>query len=91
MWVISGFVTSLATSKVVNKSGSDRAVDIVVGVTGAVIGGWVADGWGEGTSFASGAAALPVESLLAATICAIAALVTYHVLCRVAPRDAHLD
>ena len=90
MWVISGFVTSLATSKIVNKTGSSRAVDLILGVTGAVMGGWVFDGLVDGTSLTSGAR-LSIESLLVAVICAIAALVTYHFLFRVAARDAHFD
>jgi len=86
IWVISGFVTSVITSKVVNESGRNRAVNIILGVTGAVLGGWIFEGAGltEGPR-------LSINSLVVAVICSIAALVAYHFLFRVAARDTRID
>ena len=40
MWILLGFVLGLTASKVVSTTGEGTVVDILLGMVGAVIGGW---------------------------------------------------
>ena len=41
VWILLGFVLGLAASKVVSTTGEGTVVDILLGMVGAVIGGWI--------------------------------------------------
>ena len=60
-----------------NKSGEGFFLDIVLGIVGAVIGGWVFSMFG-----ASGVNGLNLYSLLVAVVGAVLVLVIYHALFR---------
>jgi uncharacterized membrane protein YeaQ/YmgE (transglycosylase-associated protein family) len=40
-WIILGLVAGFIASKIVNRHGEGILLDIVVGIVGAVIGGWI--------------------------------------------------
>lgn len=40
-WIILGLISGFIASKVVNKSGEGVAVDILLGIVGAVVGGFL--------------------------------------------------
>jgi uncharacterized membrane protein YeaQ/YmgE (transglycosylase-associated protein family) len=40
-WIVLGLIAGLIGSKLVNKSGEGVLLDIILGIVGAVIGGWV--------------------------------------------------
>ena len=40
-WIVLGLVAGFIASKIVNKSGEGFFLDIVLGVVGAVVGGWL--------------------------------------------------
>ncbi len=46
-WIILGLIAGFIGSRIVNKSGSGLLLDIVLGVVGAVVGGFLASliGW----------------------------------------------
>ena len=69
--MIAGFLGS----KIVNKTGEGVLMDIVLGVIGAVVGGWLFNRFG-----ATGVTGLNVGSLVVATIGAVIVLVVYHAL-----------
>lgn len=76
-WIILGLVAGFIGSKLVNKSGEGIVLDVVLGVVGAVIGGWLFNAFG-----APGASGLNVYSLLVAVVGAVVLLIAYHALVR---------
>ncbi len=42
VWIVFGLIAGFIGSKIVNKSGSGILLDIVIGIIGAVVGGFIA-------------------------------------------------
>lgn len=40
-WIVLGLISGFIASKMVNKSGPGAIADIVLGIVGAVVGGWL--------------------------------------------------
>lgn len=81
-WVVLGLVAGFLASKLVNRSGQGIVLDIVLGVVGAIAGGWVFNRFGM-----TGVTGLNLYSLMVAVIGAAVLLVAYHaVVGRRAPR-----
>ena len=40
-WIILGLIAGFVASKIVNRHGEGMMLDIIIGVVGAVIGGWI--------------------------------------------------
>ena len=76
-WIVLGLVAGFIGSKIVNKSGEGLLLDIVLGVIGAVVGGWLFNTFG-----ASGVTGLNLYSLLVAVIGAVVVLIAYHAIRR---------
>lgn len=76
-WLILGLIAGFIGSKVVNKRGEGLLLDIILGVVGAVVGGWVFSMFGG-----QGVNGLNLYSLLVAVIGSILVLVIYHALFR---------
>ena len=76
-WIVLGLIAGFIGSKIVNKSGEGLIVDILLGIVGAVVGGWVFSLFG-----ASGVTGLNLYSLLVAVVGAVILLVLYHALFR---------
>jgi uncharacterized membrane protein YeaQ/YmgE (transglycosylase-associated protein family) len=76
-WVILGLIAGFIGSKLINKRGEGLLLDIVLGVIGAVVGGWVFHFFG-----AAGVTGLNIYSLVVAVIGAVLVLVLYHALRR---------
>ncbi len=72
-WLILGLIAGFIGSKIVNKSGEGLLLDIVLGVVGAVVGGYLFTAFG-----ASPVTGLNVYSLIVAVIGAVVVLVVYH-------------
>ena len=72
-WLILGLIAGFIGSKIVNKSGEGVLLDIVLGIIGAVVGGYVFTLFG-----ASGVNGLNIYSLLVAVVGSILVLVIYH-------------
>jgi uncharacterized membrane protein YeaQ/YmgE (transglycosylase-associated protein family) len=43
-WIVLGLLTGFIASKLVNKRGEGVIVDILLGIVGAVVGGWCSPG-----------------------------------------------
>jgi uncharacterized membrane protein YeaQ/YmgE (transglycosylase-associated protein family) len=78
-WIVLGLVAGFIGSKIVNKSGEGILLDIVLGIVGAVVGGWLFNTFG-----AAGVTGLNLYSLLVAVIGAVVFLVVYHAIRRIA-------
>ena len=76
-WTVLGLVAGFIASKIVNKQGEGFLLDIVLGIVGAVVGGWL-----FGLSGASGVSGVNLYSLLVAVVGAIVVLFTYHLIRR---------
>jgi uncharacterized membrane protein YeaQ/YmgE (transglycosylase-associated protein family) len=76
-WIILGLVAGFIASKIVNKSGDGVLLDIVLGVVGSVVGGWLFNTFGM-----AGVSGLNLYSLLVAVLGAVVVLVVYHALVR---------
>ena len=72
-WLILGLIAGFIASKVVNKAGEGVLLDIVLGVIGAIVGGFLFTTFG-----AAPVTGLNVYSLFVAVIGAIVVLVIYH-------------
>jgi uncharacterized membrane protein YeaQ/YmgE (transglycosylase-associated protein family) len=78
-WIILGLLAGFIGSKLVNKRGDGLFLDIILGVVGAVVGGWLFNRFG-----AVGVTGLNIYSLLVAVIGAVVVLLVYHALRRAA-------
>lgn len=72
-WVVLGLIAGFIGSKIVNKSGQGILLDIILGIVGAVVGGFVFRLFG-----ATGVTGLNLYSLIVAVIGSIIFLLIYH-------------
>lgn len=72
-WAILGLVAGFIGSKLINRTGEGFFLDIVLGVVGAVVGGWVFHFFGE-----PGVTGLNLYSLLVAVAGSVIVLIVYH-------------
>jgi uncharacterized membrane protein YeaQ/YmgE (transglycosylase-associated protein family) len=72
-WIVLGLLAGFIGSKLVNKTGEGVVLDIVLGIVGAVAGGFLFSLFG-----ASGVIGFNLYSILVAVIGAVLLLVGYH-------------
>ena len=77
-WIVLGLISGFIASKIVNKTGEGILLDIILGIIGAVVGGWLFSLIGH-----TGVTGLNLYSFLVAIIGAIVVLVIYHAIRRV--------
>jgi uncharacterized membrane protein YeaQ/YmgE (transglycosylase-associated protein family) len=80
-WIVLGLISGFVASKIVNKSGQGVVMDIVLGIVGAVVGGWLFNMIGH-----IGVTGLNLYSVLVSVIGAVIVLVIYHALVRSSAR-----
>jgi uncharacterized membrane protein YeaQ/YmgE (transglycosylase-associated protein family) len=78
-WILLGLLAGFIASKIVNKQGEGVILDIVLGIVGALAGGWLFNTFG-----ATGVTGLNLYSLLVAVVGAVVLLVAYHAIRRAA-------
>jgi len=78
-WIILGLIAGFIGSKIVNKRGEGLILDIILGVVGAIVGGWLFSMFG-----ASGVTGLNLYSLAVAVVGAVVVLLVYHAIRRAA-------
>ncbi len=76
-WMVLGLFAGFIGSKLVNKTGEGVVLDIVLGIVGAVIGGFLFNRFG-----ASGVTGLNLYSLFVAVVGAVVLLLAYHLIRR---------
>jgi uncharacterized membrane protein YeaQ/YmgE (transglycosylase-associated protein family) len=72
-WIILGGIAGFLASKIVNKRGEGIPLDIVLGIVGAVVGGWIFNAIGV-----AGVTGFNIWSLLVAVLGAVVLLVVWH-------------
>jgi uncharacterized membrane protein YeaQ/YmgE (transglycosylase-associated protein family) len=74
-WIVLGLIAGFVASKIVNKTGEGLVLDIVLGIVGAVVGGWLFAQFG-----AAGVTGFNLYSMFVAVIGAVVVLVVYHLI-----------
>ena len=74
-WIVLGLISGFIASKVVNNTGEGVLLDIVLGIVGAVVGGFLFNQFGH-----VGVTGLDLRSMLVAVVGAIVVLVIKHAL-----------
>jgi uncharacterized membrane protein YeaQ/YmgE (transglycosylase-associated protein family) len=74
-WILLGLIAGFIASKIVNKSGQGILLDIVLGIVGAIVGGYLFALVG-----AEGVTGFNLYSMVVAVIGAVIVLVGYHAL-----------
>jgi uncharacterized membrane protein YeaQ/YmgE (transglycosylase-associated protein family) len=76
-WIILGLIAGFIASKIVNASGQGLLLDIVLGIVGAVVGGYLFTAIG-----ATGVTGFNLYSIFVSIVGACAVLWLYHALSR---------
>jgi uncharacterized membrane protein YeaQ/YmgE (transglycosylase-associated protein family) len=74
-WIILGLISGFIASKIVNRTGEGFFLDIVLGIVGAIVGGFIFTAVG-----ATGVTGFNLYSMFVAVVGAIVVLVLYHAL-----------
>ena len=76
-WIVLGLIAGFIGSKLVNKSGEGLVLDIILGVVGAVVGGFIFNMFGG-----AGVTGLNIYSLIVAVIGAVVVMLAYRAIAR---------
>jgi uncharacterized membrane protein YeaQ/YmgE (transglycosylase-associated protein family) len=76
-WIVLGLISGFIASKLVNKSGEGFFLDIILGIVGALVGGWLFNEFGM-----AGVTGVNLYSMLVAVVGAVVVLVVYHAIFR---------
>ena len=72
-WIVFGLIAGFIASKIVNKQGEGFIVDLILGVVGAMVGGWLFERFGY-----EGVNGFNIYSMVVAIIGAVIVLFIYH-------------
>jgi uncharacterized membrane protein YeaQ/YmgE (transglycosylase-associated protein family) len=72
-WIFLGLIAGFVASKLVNRRGEGVGLDIVLGIVGAIAGGWIFNAMGS-----AGVTGFNLWSLLVAVVGAVLVLVIAH-------------
>jgi uncharacterized membrane protein YeaQ/YmgE (transglycosylase-associated protein family) len=72
-WIVLGLIAGFIASKIVNRAGEGFLMDIVLGIVGAVVGGFIFEQFG-----AAGITGFNLYSMIVAIVGAIILLIIYH-------------
>jgi len=76
-WIVLGLIAGFIASTHVNNAGEGMLMDIILGVVGSVVGGWLFHAFGM-----PGVTGLNIYSLVVAVVGAAVFLIIYHALTR---------
>ena len=76
-WIVLGLIAGFVGSKIVNKAGEGVMLDIILGIVGAFLGGYLFSLFG-----AHGVTGLNFYSLIVAVVGSVVVLVVYHAIRR---------
>jgi uncharacterized membrane protein YeaQ/YmgE (transglycosylase-associated protein family) len=72
-WIVLGLIAGFVASKLVNRTGGSLVLDLLLGVVGAFVGGFLFTRFG-----AAGVTGLNLYSILVAIVGAVVVLFIYH-------------
>ena len=79
IWILLGLIAGFIASHIVNHRGEGMVLDILLGIVGAIVGGWLFHMLGH-----AGVNGLNLHSIFVATIGAVVFLFVYHAIRRTA-------
>jgi uncharacterized membrane protein YeaQ/YmgE (transglycosylase-associated protein family) len=79
-WIVLGAIAGWLASMIVNRSGEGVFLDIVLGIVGALVGGWIFAALGT-----AGVTGLNIWSLVVSVIGSVVVLMLYHAFTRHTP------
>jgi uncharacterized membrane protein YeaQ/YmgE (transglycosylase-associated protein family) len=74
-WIVLGLVAGFIASMLVNRRGGSLLLDLLLGVVGAFVGGFLFTRFGQG-----GVSGINLYSIMVATIGAVIVLFVYHLI-----------
>jgi uncharacterized membrane protein YeaQ/YmgE (transglycosylase-associated protein family) len=74
-WLVLGLICGYIASKIVNRTGEGVILDIVLGIVGAFVGGWLFNAMGH-----TGVTGFNIYSMFVAVVGSVVVLVVYHAL-----------
>jgi len=74
-WIVFGLIAGFIASKIVNKTGEGLILDIILGVVGAMVGGFIFAQFG-----AAGITGFNIYSMFVAVAGAVLVLVIFHLI-----------
>jgi uncharacterized membrane protein YeaQ/YmgE (transglycosylase-associated protein family) len=77
VWILLGLVAGFIASHIVNHRGEGVILDVLLGIVGAFVGGWLFPVFGH-----TGVTGLDLHSIVVAAVGAIVLLVVYHAIRR---------
>jgi len=77
-WIVLGLIAGFIGSKIVNRSGQGIVIDIVLGIIGAIVGGWLFGIIGH-----VGITGFNLYSMFVAVIGSVIVLLVYHAIRRI--------
>lgn len=75
VWILLGLLAGFIGSHIVNRHGEGVVLDILLGIVGAIVGGWMFQMFGH-----AGVTGLNLHSVLVATVGAVVFLIVYHMI-----------
>jgi len=78
VWIVLGLIAGFIASHLVNHHGDGMLLDILLGIVGAIVGGWLFHWFGR-----EGVNGLNIHSFFVATVGAVLFLVVAHMVRRV--------
>ena len=72
-WIILGLIAGFIASKLINKQGEGVILDVILGIIGAIVGGFLFTQFG-----AAGVTGFNLYSMLVAVVGAVVVLLIYH-------------
>ena len=78
VWIVLGLISGFIASHLVNHHGDGMLLDILLGIIGAIVGGWLFHMFGH-----AGVNGLNIHSFFVATVGAVVFLVVFHAFRRV--------
>ena len=78
-WIVMGLIAGFIASKIVNREGEGFLRDIILGIIGAIVGGWLFHFFG-----AAGVTGFNLYSMVVAVVGAVVVLVVFHAIRRAA-------
>ena|ERR1041385_1246468 len=76
-WIVVGLIVGFITNRILNKTGHGRVRDVLLGIVGAIVGGFLSNLFGK-----PGATGLDFYSLLVAAVGAAVFIIVHHGLFR---------
>lgn len=77
VWILLGLIAGFIASHIVNHRGEGIVLDVMLGIVGAFVGGWLFRTFGH-----TGVTGLNLHSVIVAAVGAIVLLFVYHVIRR---------